>query len=90
MQQIPGFPQLITAEEFTSNVSSSTLYFLYLAGKLELILVLSFVSTYISMAAFVYTAEASTSRIRDQYLKAVLRQNVAWFDKVGAGEGKIG
>ncbi|KAJ3250915.1 GTPase-activating protein [Boothiomyces macroporosus] len=83
---MPGYPQLITAEEFTSNVSSSTLYFLYLAGKLELILVLSFVSTYISMAAFVYTAEASTSRIRDQYLKAVLRQNVAWFDKVGAGE----
>ncbi|KAJ3318973.1 GTPase-activating protein [Boothiomyces sp. JEL0866] len=38
------------------------------------------------MAAFVYTAEASTGRIRDQYLRAVLRQNVAWFDKVGAGE----
>ena len=33
IQQIPGYPVLITADQFTSNVSSSTLYFLYLAGN---------------------------------------------------------
>jgi ATP-binding cassette subfamily B (MDR/TAP) protein 1 len=33
-----------------------------------------------------YTGESTTRRIRENYLQAVLRQNVAWYDKVGAGE----
>ena len=45
-----------------------------------------FVCTYIYMAIWVYTSEATAKRIRELYLKAVLRQDVAFFDNVGAGE----
>lgn len=44
------------------------------------------VSTYIFMYAFVTSGESNTRRVREAYLAAVLRQNVAFFDKVGAGE----
>ncbi|KAJ7147029.1 P-loop containing nucleoside triphosphate hydrolase protein [Mycena crocata] len=45
-----------------------------------------FVCTYIYMYIFVYTAEVNAKRIRERYLKAVLRQDIQFFDKVGAGE----
>lgn len=35
---------------------------------------------------WVYTAEVNAKRIRELYLKAVLRQDIAYYDKVGAGE----
>jgi ATP-binding cassette subfamily B (MDR/TAP) protein 1 len=38
------------------------------------------------MAIFVYTSDIACHRIRTAYLSAVLRQNIAWFDNVGAGE----
>lgn len=39
-----------------------------------------------SQATWIYTGETNTRRIREAYLKAVLRQNVALHDKMGAGE----
>ncbi|KAI0361184.1 multidrug resistance protein 1 [Trametes cingulata] len=45
-----------------------------------------FVCTYIYMATWVYTGEANARRIRERYLRAVLRQDIAYFDNVGAGE----
>ncbi|KAI0282942.1 P-loop containing nucleoside triphosphate hydrolase protein [Russula brevipes] len=45
-----------------------------------------FVCTYIYMCTWVFTAEVTAKRIRERYLKAVLRQEIAFFDKVGAGE----
>ena len=41
---------------------------------------------FIYLAISVYVALASSNRIRQEYLKAVLRQDIAWFDTVGAGE----
>jgi ATP-binding cassette, subfamily B (MDR/TAP), member 1 len=38
------------------------------------------------MSAWVYTGEKSAKRLREKYLWAVLRQDIAWFDGVGAGE----
>ena len=38
------------------------------------------------MLTWVYTAEVTAKRIREKYLKAVLRQDIAFFDNVGAGE----
>ena len=38
------------------------------------------------MCIWVYTSETTAKRIRELYLRAVLRQDVAFFDKVGAGE----
>ena len=38
------------------------------------------------MYIWVYTGEVNAKRIREKYLRAVLRQDIAFFDKVGAGE----
>jgi ATP-binding cassette subfamily B (MDR/TAP) protein 1 len=35
---------------------------------------------------FIYTGEHVTQKLREQYLAAVLRQNIALFDNLGAGE----
>ena len=45
-----------------------------------------FVCTYIYMYNWVYTGEVNAKRIRERYLQAVLRQDIAWFDSTGAGE----
>ena len=38
------------------------------------------------MYTWVYTAEVLAKRVRERYLQAVLRQDVAYFETVGAGE----
>ncbi|KAJ7733032.1 P-loop containing nucleoside triphosphate hydrolase protein [Mycena metata] len=45
-----------------------------------------FATTYVYMHIWVVTAELSGKRIRERYLAAVLRQDPAFFDTVGAGE----
>jgi ATP-binding cassette subfamily B (MDR/TAP) protein 1 len=45
-----------------------------------------FGATYIFMTTWVYTAEVNAKRIRENYLRAVLRQDIAYFDNVGSGE----
>jgi ATP-binding cassette, subfamily B (MDR/TAP), member 1 len=45
-----------------------------------------FVCTYVYMWIWAYTGEVNAKRIREKYLKAILRQEIAYFDKVGAGE----
>ena len=44
------------------------------------------VCTYLYMYIWVYTGEVNAKRIRERYLQAVLRQDIAFFDNVGAGE----
>ncbi|KAG2345376.1 P-loop containing nucleoside triphosphate hydrolase protein [Suillus weaverae] len=43
-------------------------------------------STYMYMYIWVYTSEINGRRIRERYLQAILRQEIAYFDDVGAGE----
>lgn len=38
------------------------------------------------MSIWVYTGEVNAKRIRERYLQAILRQDIAFFDHVGAGE----
>lgn len=45
-----------------------------------------FVCTYLYMYIWVYTGEVNAKRVRERYLKAVLRQDIQFFDNVGAGE----
>ncbi len=45
-----------------------------------------FVCTYVYMYVWVYTGEVNAKRIRENYLKAILRQDITFFDNVGAGE----
>lgn len=46
----------------------------------------TFLCTYVYMLIFNYTSEAQSKRLREQYLAAVLRQEIAWFEDIGAGE----
>jgi len=45
-----------------------------------------FVCTFTYMSIWVYTGEVGAKRLREAYLQAVLRQDIAFFDNVGAGE----
>ena len=38
------------------------------------------------MSIWIYTGEVNTKCIREHYLQAVLRQDIAFFDNVGTGE----
>ena len=46
----------------------------------------SWCCTYIYMMAWTYTGEINAKRIRERYLQSVLRQDIAYFDTIGAGE----
>ena len=70
---------LINKDQFTHKVSFGAMYFLYLA-------IVMFITTYIFMAVWVYTGERLARQIRERYLRAILRQNIAYFDRLGAGE----
>ncbi|CZR68534.1 related to multidrug resistance protein [Phialocephala subalpina] len=64
----------------TSNSDTHlALYFVYLA-------VGNFVTIYIATVGFIYAGEHMTQKLREKYLAAILRQNIAYFDKLGAGE----
>lgn len=66
-------------ESFSTIVNRYVLYFVYLA-------VGEFVLIYVSTVLFIYVGEHITSKVRDRYLLAILRQNIGFFDKLGAGE----
>lgn len=65
--------------EFTAELARSALYFVYLA-------IGEFVMVYIATVGFLYAGEHISSKIREQFLAAILRQNIAFFDGLGAGE----
>jgi len=45
-----------------------------------------FVANFAFMTIWVHTSEVSAKRLRESYLAAILRQDIAYFDNVGAGE----
>jgi len=69
----------IGPDQFTHNIDHLTLYFVYLA-------IGTFVTVYISIVGFIYTGEHMSGKIREHYLASILRQNIGYFDKLGAGE----
>ena len=69
----------LAPEDFQHEVNSKAIFFLYLGIAS---IVLNFLETYI----IVSVSEVLTARIRRNYLQAILRQNIAYFDKLGAGE----
>lgn len=60
-------------------MSYNSLFFIYLA-------VGEFIVSAIAIATFSAVSEHIALRIREEYFAAVLRQNIAYFDKLGAGE----
>jgi ATP-binding cassette subfamily B (MDR/TAP) protein 1 len=73
------FTDELNGRDFERELSKFTLYFVYLA-------IGQFVATYICTVGYIYTGEHITRKIREHYLAAILRQNIAFFDKLGAGE----
>jgi ATP-binding cassette subfamily B (MDR/TAP) protein 1 len=69
----------VARHRFQDQIKTFSLYFVYLG-------IASFVAVYISTVGFSYTGEKITQRIREEYLRAIFRQNIAFFDFLGAGE----
>lgn len=64
---------------FESKISHLVLYFIYLA-------IGEYITTYIATVGFIYTGEHISAKIREHYLQSCLKQNIGFFDKLGAGE----
>lgn len=86
----------LAASQFRKDAASNASYLTYI-GILFVLLhhvhylmrlpgVGMFVSTYVYMCTWIYTGEVNARRIRERYLQAILRQDITYFDKVGAGE----
>lgn len=69
----------VAAAKFQDQINKFTLYFVYLG-------IGSFITSYISIIGFSYTGERITQQIRELYLRAIFRQNIAFFDFLGSGE----
>lgn len=68
-----------TEAEFHHEISKMALYLVYIA-------IGDYVTIYIATAGFIYTGEHISQKIREQFLAAILRQNIGFFDELGAGE----
>lgn len=69
----------VAAQQFQSKINELTLYFVYLG-------IASFFTSWVSVVGFSYTGERITQQIRELYLRAIFRQNIAFFDFLGSGE----
>ncbi|KAF0561083.1 P-loop containing nucleoside triphosphate hydrolase protein [Gigaspora margarita] len=69
----------INPDEFSKEVNYFSLVYVYFAIAI-------FIATYISVATWVFTGERIARQIRERYLRAILRQNIAYFDKYGTCE----
>ncbi|KAK2465352.1 hypothetical protein APHAL10511_002706 [Amanita phalloides] len=73
-EQVP-----VAAAAFRRAASQGASYLVYIG-------IGSFVCTYAYMYIWTYTGELNARRIREKYLQSVLRQDITFFDQVGAGE----
>ena len=69
----------MTYDDFVGQLTKYVLYFVYLG-------IGEFVVTYICTVGFIYTGEHISAKIREHYLESCMRQNIGFFDKLGAGE----
>ncbi|KAL2860977.1 putative ABC multidrug transporter [Aspergillus lucknowensis] len=69
----------ISYDEFYSVLKKNVLYFIYLG-------IGEFLTIGFATFAFVHTGNSVTQKIRVRYLQAILQQNIAFFDSLGAGE----
>ncbi|KAE8552992.1 hypothetical protein EYB25_004371 [Talaromyces marneffei] len=66
-------------DEFHHELVKNVLYFVYIG-------IGEFVTIYLATVGFIYTGEHITQKIRQAYLQAIMRQNMGYFDNIGAGE----
>lgn len=73
------FSGVTSYDDFTDELARLVLYFVYLA-------IGEFVTMYIATVGFIYSGEHISGKIREHYLESCMRQNIGFFDKLGAGE----
>ncbi|TIC04401.1 P-loop containing nucleoside triphosphate hydrolase protein [Wallemia mellicola] len=73
-------------DEFNDRKSTFKSGVNYNCLMLLVIAICMFVATYGYFYIFTYTSERISRRLRLLYLRSVLRQDIAFFDKIGAGE----
>ncbi|KAI2615477.1 P-loop containing nucleoside triphosphate hydrolase protein [Hypoxylon sp. NC1633] len=69
----------VSYDDFMGQMTTLVLYFVYLA-------IGEFICVYIATVGFIYTGEHISAKIREHYLESCMRQNIGFFDKLGAGE----
>ncbi|KAE8139350.1 P-loop containing nucleoside triphosphate hydrolase protein [Aspergillus pseudotamarii] len=69
----------ITYDHFHHELTKNVIYFIYLGAA-------EFVVIYLATVGFIYTGDHVVQQIRVKYFQAILRQNIAFFDTLGAGE----
>lgn len=74
----PSGLEPISLDEFNAEVVKYCIYYLILG-------VLMFITSYIQIACFESYAENLVHKLRKEYLKAILRQQIQWFDKQQTG-----
>ncbi|PPQ73650.1 hypothetical protein CVT26_010608 [Gymnopilus dilepis] len=88
-QDFVTFTQTLASNQ-QGDITAAATNFRHAAAKnatyLVYIGIAIFVCTYIYMFVWVYTSEVNAKRIRERYLQSILRQDIAFFDNVGAGE----
>ncbi|KAI1328401.1 multidrug resistance protein [Xylariaceae sp. FL0255] len=73
------FTGQVSKAAFSGQLDMLVLFFVYLA-------IAEFITTYIATVGFIYTGEHISAKIREHYLESCMRQNIGFFDKLGAGE----
>ncbi|ORX88666.1 P-loop containing nucleoside triphosphate hydrolase protein [Basidiobolus meristosporus CBS 931.73] len=69
----------VSTDHFKKDANALVLYFVCIG-------VVAFVCCYASRCTFAWTGDRIARRVREAYLKAVLRQEIAYFDQLGPGE----
>ncbi|KAK9449518.1 P-loop containing nucleoside triphosphate hydrolase protein [Limtongia smithiae] len=69
----------ISPEEFQRRVNFLALFFVYIG-------IADFLFSYSATFLFIDRGEVLCARIKENYLAAILRQNIGYFDKLGSGE----
>ncbi|KAI1777743.1 P-loop containing nucleoside triphosphate hydrolase protein [Hypoxylon cercidicola] len=69
----------VSYDDFMGQMTTLVLYFVYLA-------IGEFITIYVATVGFIYTGEHISAKIREHYLESCMRQNIGFFDKLGAGE----
>ncbi|OCK73063.1 P-loop containing nucleoside triphosphate hydrolase protein [Lepidopterella palustris CBS 459.81] len=64
---------------YAAIINHNTLYLVYIT-------IATFLTRYVSTVGFIYLGEKLTRNIKEHYMEAVLRQNMAIFDEQGAGD----
>lgn len=67
------------ASQLTPQITRYCLFYVYLA-------IAEFASVYVATVGFMTGGERITQKVREQYLAAILRQEISFFDNLGAGE----